>query len=480
MTHINFEDFRRRAEGDPVGYMLAMQPGGAYDERQREYYAATPQGGAGRSCKTSLRPDRMFVGKDFADSRFSWSGPIDIACAAFGLPKDQPHEAVKRAAERLVYHNVDSQGGQKRSPEPVFTPQLPPGNSLSDFMVGDRKPSLIPVYRKPDGVFFCCVARYEPRHEGERKLILPWAYGKLNGTTGWHRKMPAGLRPLLGIEEYAAQSGASPVLIVEGEKTREAAKRLVAEKFFVTTWSGGCQAIDKTDFRILDDAVIYIWPDADEPGAQAAVKIAETLKHYPPSQVFIVTPPDDVKPGWDLADAETEGWRPEDILHHIESHSIPYEKECLTTVTVNDEANVPVFGPPVPFDDQSPPPMSPDILPGILSQYSAAVADSIQAPFELALINALGATAAAAQRKFRLSIHDGYSEPLNIFALAAMLPGERKSSVVEACRFPLVEWEEEQASLIEPDLKRALAERQIHEETQKALLASAKKCQTTD
>ena len=35
-------------------------------------------------------------------------------------------------------------------------------------------------------------------------------------------------------------------------------------------------------------------------------------------------------------------------------------------------------------------------------------------------------------------------------------------------------------SLIEPDLKRALAERQIHEETQKALLASAKKCQTTD
>ena len=292
--------------------------------------------------------------------------------------------------------------------------------------------------------------------------------------------MPAGLRPLLGIEEYAAQSGASPVLIVEGEQTPDAAKRLVAEKFFVTTWSGGCQAIDKSDFRILDDAVIYIWPDADDPGAQAAVKIAGTLKHYPPSQVFIVTPPDDVKPGWDLADAETEGWRPEDILHHIESHSIPYEKECLTTVTVNDEANVPVFGPPVPFDDQSPPPMSPDILPGILSQYSAAVADSIQAPFELALINALGATAAAAQRKFRLSIHDGYSEPLNIFALAAMLPGERKSSVVEACRFPLVEWEEEQASLIEPDLKRALAERQIHEETQKALLASAKKCQTTD
>ena len=136
------------------------------------------------------------------------------------------------------------------------------------------------MYRKLDGAFFCCVAWYEPRHPDERKLILPWAYGRLGPSTDWHRKMPAGPRPLLGIEEYVTDSGASPVLIVEGEKTREAAKRLAGEKFFVTTWSGGCLSIDKTDFRILDGAVIYIWPDADEPGVQAATRIAEILTQY--------------------------------------------------------------------------------------------------------------------------------------------------------------------------------------------------------
>ncbi|MDL2259699.1 DUF3987 domain-containing protein [Deltaproteobacteria bacterium OttesenSCG-928-K17] len=480
MTHINFEDFRRRAESDPVSYMLALQPGGAYDERQREYYAATPQGGAGRSCKTSLRPDKMFVGQDFADSGFSWSGPIDIACAAFGLSKDQSHEAVKRAAEHLGYHSIGNQGSHKRPPEAALVPLPPPDGSLPDFRLGDRQPSLVSVYRQPDGAFFCCVVRYEPRHDGERKLILPWAYGKLCGMTDWHRKMPAGPRPLLGIEEYAAQPGASPVLIVEGEKTREAAKRMVGKKFFVTTWSGGCQVIDKTDFRILDGAVIYIWPDADEPGAQAAVKAAEVLKHYQPSQVFIVTPPDGVKLGWDLADAETEGWQAEDVERHIESFSVPYEKDRLTEVMANDDADTPVFGPPVPFDDQSPPPMPTDILPGILSQYSAAVAEAIQAPFELALINALGATAAVAQGKFKVSMHEGYSEPLNIFALAAMPPGERKSAVVEACRFPLLEWEAGQKLSNESIIRQALAERQVHEESQRRLLASAKNCQTPE
>ncbi|MDR1083889.1 MAG: hypothetical protein LBP22_03285 [Deltaproteobacteria bacterium] len=355
---INFDDFRRQAESDPVGFMLAMQPGGTYDSRQGEYYAATPRGGAGKSCKTSLRPEKMFVGQDFADPTLSWSGPIDIACAAFGISKGQPQDAVKMAAERLG-HRVDD--GQGQASGSTFKPCQPPEGSRPDFRLGGRDPSLITEYHRPDGCLFCFVARYEARHDGERKLILPWTYGRLAGVTGWHHKMPAGSRPLLGLDELIGQTEERPVLIVEGEKTREAAKRLTAGRFFVTTWSGGCQAIDKTDFRILDGSTVFIWPDADEPGRKAAVKIADIIKAYPPAQVFIVTPPEGVAPGWDLADAESDGWRPEDVIHHIESHSIPYEKECLTTVTANDDAGVPVFGPPVPFDDQSPPPMPPDI-----------------------------------------------------------------------------------------------------------------------
>ncbi|SHN71583.1 Protein of unknown function [Desulfovibrio litoralis DSM 11393] len=102
------------------------------------------------------------------------------------------------------------------------------------------------------------------------------------------------------------------------------------------------------------------------------------------------------------------------------------------------------FVQPVPFDEHQPPTIDHNILPGIISEFASAVAKSIQVPFELSLVNALGAVAAVAQRKFRVQVHDGYSEPLNIFALAILPPGERKSAVKDACRFPLLQWEVEQ------------------------------------
>lgn len=62
--------------------------------------------------------------------------------------------------------------------------------------------------------------------------------------------------------------------------------------------------------------------------------------------------------------------------------------------------NPPEFGPIVHFEAISPPPIPHGIIPGILCDYAEAVAESIQVPFELPLINALGAVAACAQRKF--------------------------------------------------------------------------------
>ncbi len=75
-----------------------------------------------------------------------------------------------------------------------------------------------------------------------------------------------------------------------------------------------------------------------------------------------------------------------------------------------------------------------------------------------------------AQRKFRVQVHDGYSEPVNIFALTILPPGERKSAAKDACRFPLLEWEAEQHRLVATNLKHAQAEKQVQEEMQRSLL----------
>lgn len=138
------------------------------------------------------------------------------------------------------------------------------------------------------------------------------------------------------------------------------------------------------------------------------------------------------------------------------------------------------FGPLVHFEESVPRPIPSDIVPGILGEYAAAVAEAIQVPFELPLINALGAVAAVAQRKFCVQMHEGYTEPLNIFALAVLPPGERKSAVKDACRFPLLEWEQRQQQLTAAALTQAQAERQVQEEMQRVLLTSAKKCQSKD
>ncbi|SBW05685.1 conserved hypothetical protein [uncultured delta proteobacterium] len=135
---------------------------------------------------------------------------------------------------------------------------------------------------------------------------------------------------------------------------------------------------------------------------------------------------------------------------------------------------------PIPFDNQQAPAIPRDSIPGIIGEYAAAVAESIQVPFEVPLVNVFGSVAAVVQRKFQAQMHIGYSEPLNIFALASLPPGERKSAAKDACRFPLLDWEEEQQRRVVAEIKQAQAEQQVQEEAVRSLLTAAKKCQTAE
>jgi putative DNA primase/helicase len=59
---------------------------------------------------------------------------------------------------------------------------------------------------------------------------------------GWRWKAPPAPRPLY----WARRAADAPVLIVEGEKTADAAARLFPSAA-VATWPSGCKAIDKAD-----------------------------------------------------------------------------------------------------------------------------------------------------------------------------------------------------------------------------------------
>jgi hypothetical protein len=158
------------------------------------------------------------------------------------------------------------------------------------------------------------VARYDSPHG---KQVIP--FFEVAGQK-WRAKAAAAPRPLYGLQNLS-RAPDLPVLILEGEKACDAAKRKVGQNFVCITWPGGTNATNKADFSVLKDREVFIWPDADEPGGKAAQTVAELCRKAGAKAVNIIEPPEDVAQGWDLADAEAEGWTAEQVRDRIEQHS---------------------------------------------------------------------------------------------------------------------------------------------------------------
>ena len=132
---------------------------------------------------------------------------------------------------------------------------------------------------------------------------------------------------------------------------------------------------------------------------------------------------------------------------------------------------------PVSFDAVNVPDVDPALLPPILGEFCGAVAEGLQVPLEQVLINALACVAVAGQRKFKVEVRMDYVEPLNIYALAALPPGERKSATAEVCKRPLIDWETEAQEEARESIRNILSERKTLEkaiEAKRAKVGSAK------
>jgi hypothetical protein len=122
--------------------------------------------------------------------------------------------------------------------------------------------------------------------------------------------------PLYGLERLAARPAAA-VVLVEGEKTAEAAQRLLPS-VVATTWPGGSNAYRHVDFSPLRSRKVICVPDADQPGRDAFCgRRSPDGKRIPgildlltdiAATVRRVEPETTLPEGWDLADGEAEGW----------------------------------------------------------------------------------------------------------------------------------------------------------------------------
>ena len=115
-------------------------------------------------------------------------------------------------------------------------------------------------------------------------------------------------RPLYGLDRLAARPSAF-VVVCEGEKSADAATRLLPD-FVCVTSPNGSKSAAKADWSPLRGRDVTIWRDADEPGLEYARAVAALCYAAGAASVAIVTPPLGVRQGWDAADAEAEGWTP--------------------------------------------------------------------------------------------------------------------------------------------------------------------------
>lgn len=200
-----------------------------------------------------------------------------------------------------------------------IAPQLPPSHGREvvrqsvagnpDHAFKAEQPPTEPPTRGAEAFW-----RYSPtfvvtRFPGKKIRPITWT------GTAWEWKAPPAPRPLLNLAQLAERPTAS-VLVVEGEKTCDAAARLFPTAVAIT-WASGCKAIDKSDWSPLRGRKVVLWPDHDAPGAQAMDRLAQLLLRTGVETVRLVANPPESPEGWDLADAT---WTPQEAASYVKAN----------------------------------------------------------------------------------------------------------------------------------------------------------------
>lgn len=300
--------------------LAGLLPGGRISGR--EYVCASLQGGAGTSCSTSIDTGK---GSDFATGE-SWGDVIALAAKVWNMRQG----VAAQELARLYYIDAGQHVPQPFRQPATFSVILPVPESAPQpprHHAQHGQASALWRYADGQGRTLGYVARFETP---EGKVILPLCFGHYGtGQPQWIWKALPEPRPLYNLPSLTAASGDAPVLLVEGEKTADAAQVLFPH-CAALTWSGGANAVGKADWSPLAGRTVTIWPDNDEPGFKAALEIAALLKSIAAS-VHIVLPSATLPEKWDVADPAPEGFD----LHEALNAAMPAEDFCRSVSSRN-------------------------------------------------------------------------------------------------------------------------------------------------
>ena len=270
--------------------------------------------GSGWKCRCPAHDDRT-PSLHVSDRE---DGGLLVHCFAPGCTQDRVIDAMRAHGIDVAPPNEFRRArlGQRGGPATNgWTPIMPvPDDAPTPPLEGA---SATYCYRNAAGKLLFYVARYEARTPEERKRFCPWTFWRAaDGRTEWRPKSVPAPRPLYGLELLAARADA-PVLVTEGEKAAEAARRIFPE-FAVVTSPNGAKAAAQADWSPLTGKQVTIWPDADMQGRDFASEVADLAATAGAASVAVVSVPATWPDGWDLADEPPEGVTASDLQQMVE------------------------------------------------------------------------------------------------------------------------------------------------------------------
>lgn len=252
----------------------------------REWIAGSIEGERGNSLHVVLEGEKAGMWKDFASDEggdlislieqsrgLSPKQAADFARQFLGLPAWAPDANTPPPFDPLRF-------GFKRKDE-------------TEWKYG----SASWCYHDEKGAPMAYVVRFDRPDGG--KDVMPIRF--VDGKPKWKGYTGTEKRPLYRLDRIA-KTPTAPVLVVEGEKTADAATKLFPG-YVVTTWMGGAVNVGKADWSplITRSTPIVLWADADKEGRKAMAYVAQLI----PNSKRVQT--SELPEKWDLADPIPEG-----------------------------------------------------------------------------------------------------------------------------------------------------------------------------
>ena len=231
-----------------------------------------------------------------------------------------------------------------------------------------------------------------------------------------------------------AETAGKPLYIVEGEKD---ADNLINLGFPATTSPMGAGKWKDSFSDYLIGADVMIVPDNDEAGKNHAEVVAKSLQGKAKSisicDLAKALPnfPDhgDVSDFINMVDASERETR----LQQLFANATPYQPTHNNTWTEL-----------TPLDACEPLPSFPlEALPPATAEYINAVAETVQAPLEMAAACGLGVLQISCRGRYPVCLPSGHIETPSLYIAPVAAPSERKSGVISVTTKPLIEFESE-------------------------------------